>query len=48
MESPEPMPQGWAGIPGWTNQFVPLPGASLRRRSWLSGGATSNGSKIPI
>lgn len=29
MESPEIMPQGWAGIPGWRNQFMPFPGVGL-------------------
>lgn len=29
LESPETMSQGWAGIPGWRNQFMPFPGVGL-------------------
>lgn len=32
MESPEPMPQGWAGIPGRANQFMSFPGIGLRSK----------------
>lgn len=29
LESPETMPQGWAGISGWRSQFMPFPGVGL-------------------